>query len=191
MRFIKNLLLDYGDSGKTGMQLSFRGCIANLLKFWTYGAKTLRNSGRRQLMWMASLRPRLTATTQLLSGISLTGKDLNTGPSRSTRMRPGARKLTVQEWAEWGEILQGCSKLRVAREVSADCNLDCVLGDIKILTRKLTSVTFAFVPRESNQAAHLVAKYVFKKGRDYTWDNVGPVFLFNTLATDVNLLIRL
>ncbi|KAM1255800.1 hypothetical protein ACFX2G_030595 [Malus domestica] len=79
----------------------------------------------------------------------------------------------------------------IRKKVSADCNLDCVLGDIEILTRKLTSVTFAFVPRESNQAAHLVAKYVFKKGRDYTWDNVGPVFLFNTLATDVNLLIRL
>ncbi|CAN6678861.1 unnamed protein product [Malus baccata var. baccata] len=79
----------------------------------------------------------------------------------------------------------------IRKEVSGDFNLDCVLGDIKILARKLTSVTFAFVPRESNQAAHLVAKYVFKEGRDFTWDNVGPVFLFNTLAKDVKLLIRL
>ncbi|XP_050141157.1 uncharacterized protein LOC126617159 [Malus sylvestris] len=52
----------------------------------------------------------------------------------------------------------------IRKEVSADFSLDCVLGDIKILARKLTLVTFAFVPRESNHAAHLVAKYVFKEG---------------------------
>lgn len=52
----------------------------------------------------------------------------------------------------------------IRKEVSADCNLDCVLGDIEILVQMLTSVTFAFVPRESNHAAHLVAKYVFKEG---------------------------
>ncbi|CAN6579645.1 unnamed protein product [Malus baccata var. baccata] len=79
----------------------------------------------------------------------------------------------------------------IRKEVSVDFNLDCVLGDIEILARKLTSVTFAFVPRESNQAAHLVAKYVFKEGRDFIWDYVGPAFLFNTLAKDVNLMIRL
>ncbi|XP_070667822.1 uncharacterized protein [Malus domestica] len=79
----------------------------------------------------------------------------------------------------------------IRKEVSEDFNLDCILGDIKILARMFTSVTFAFVPRESNQAAHLVAKYVLKEGRDFTWDNIGPVFLFNTLAQDVNLLIRL
>ncbi|KAM1939411.1 hypothetical protein ACFX13_027258 [Malus domestica] len=79
----------------------------------------------------------------------------------------------------------------IRNEVSADCNLDCVLGDIEILARMLTSVTFAFVPRESNHAAHLVAKYVFKEGRDIIWDCIGPEFLFNALAKDVNLLIRL
>ncbi|XP_008352384.2 uncharacterized protein [Malus domestica] len=79
----------------------------------------------------------------------------------------------------------------IRKEVSENFNLDCVLGDIKILARMLTSVTFAFVPMESNQAAHLVAKYVLKEGRDFTWDNIGPTFLFNTLVQDVNLLIRL
>ncbi|CAN6720425.1 unnamed protein product [Malus baccata var. baccata] len=79
----------------------------------------------------------------------------------------------------------------IRKEVSADFSLDCVLGDIKILAQKLTSVTFAFVPRESNHAAHLVAKYVFKEGRDFIWDCVGPAFLFNALAKDVNLMICL
>ncbi|KAM2028772.1 hypothetical protein TB2_040080 [Malus domestica] len=44
---------------------------------------------------------------------------------------------------------------------------------------------------ESNHAAHLVAKYVFKEGRDIIWDCIGLEFLFNALAKDVNLLIRL
>ncbi|KAM2863473.1 hypothetical protein FF1_022242 [Malus domestica] len=79
----------------------------------------------------------------------------------------------------------------IRKEVTVDCNLDCVLGDIEILAQKLTSVTFAFVPRESNHAAHLVAKHVFKEGRDIIWDCIGPEFLFNALAKDVNLLIRL
>ncbi|KAM1587593.1 hypothetical protein ACFX10_026729 [Malus domestica] len=79
----------------------------------------------------------------------------------------------------------------IRKEVTVDCNLDCVLGDIEILAQMLTSVTFAFVPRESNHAAHLVAKHVFKEGRDIIWDCIGPEFLFNALAKDVNLLIRL
>ncbi|XP_050125801.1 uncharacterized protein LOC126603092 [Malus sylvestris] len=77
------------------------------------------------------------------------------------------------------------------KEMSADFSLDYVLGDIEILARKLTSVTFAFVPGESNHAAHLVAKYVFKEGREFIWDCVGPAFLFNALAKDVNLMIHL
>ncbi|CAN6708041.1 unnamed protein product [Malus baccata var. baccata] len=79
----------------------------------------------------------------------------------------------------------------IRNEVSADFSLDCVLGDIEILAQKLTSMMFAFVPRESNHAAHLVAKYVFKEGRDFIWDCVGAAFLFNALAKDVNLKIRL
>ncbi|KAM2209549.1 hypothetical protein ACFXTI_025394 [Malus domestica] len=45
--------------------------------------------------------------------------------------------------------------------------------------------------KESNHAAHLVAKYVFKAGRDFIWDCVGPAFLFHALAKDVNLMICL
>lgn len=40
------------------------------------------------------------------------------------------------------------------KEVSYDYNFECILDDIEILARRLTSVTFAFVPRESNRAVH-------------------------------------
>ncbi|KAM1136008.1 hypothetical protein COP2_035047 [Malus domestica] len=44
---------------------------------------------------------------------------------------------------------------------------------------------------ESNAAAHSVAKYVFKQGKEFIWDYIGPDFLFNTLAKDVNISIRI
>ncbi|CAN6703250.1 unnamed protein product [Malus baccata var. baccata] len=37
---------------------------------------------------------------------------------------------------------------------------------------------------EGNRAAHSVAKYVFKEGRSFSWDCIGPDFLFNFLAKD-------
>ena len=45
--------------------------------------------------------------------------------------------------------------------------------------------------RECNSAAHSVAKYVFKEGRDFGWDCIGPEFLFNILAQDVNISLRI
>ena len=76
------------------------------------------------------------------------------------------------------------------KEVPIDFSLKCILGDIEVLTRCLTSVSFDFVTRECNIAAHSVAKYVFKEGRDFVWDCIGPDFLFNILAKDVNISIR-
>ncbi|CAN6713293.1 unnamed protein product [Malus baccata var. baccata] len=79
----------------------------------------------------------------------------------------------------------------IRNETTPDCNLECTLGDIVTLARGLESVTFDFVSRESNRAAHSVAKYVFLEGKDFVWDHIGPDFLFNILAQDVNLSIRL
>ncbi|KAM1233875.1 hypothetical protein ACFX13_003606 [Malus domestica] len=81
--------------------------------------------------------------------------------------------------------------LMLKKEVVIDFSIECILGDIEILAQKLMSVSFAFVSREGNRAAHSVAKYVFKDGRSFTWDCIGPVFLFNFLAQDVNISIRL
>ncbi|CAN6723446.1 unnamed protein product [Malus baccata var. baccata] len=55
----------------------------------------------------------------------------------------------------------------------------------------MMSVSFSSVPRESNLAAHSIANFVFKEGRDFGWDCIGPEFLFNILAQDVNLSIRI
>ncbi|KAM2783884.1 hypothetical protein COP1_013323 [Malus domestica] len=79
----------------------------------------------------------------------------------------------------------------IRNETTPDCSLECTLGDIATLARGLESVTFDFVSRESNRAAHSVAKYVFLQGKDFVWDHIGPDFLFNILAQDVNLSIRL
>lgn len=60
-----------------------------------------------------------------------------------------------------------------------------------IQMRSLTFVTFALVPRECNHVAHSVAKFVFKEGRDFIWDCIGLECLFNILAQDVNISIRI
>ncbi|CAN6697192.1 unnamed protein product [Malus baccata var. baccata] len=79
----------------------------------------------------------------------------------------------------------------IRNETTPDCSLECTLGDIVTLARGLESVTFDFISRESNRAAHSVAKYVFLEGKECVWDHIGPDFLFNILAQDVNLSIRL
>ncbi|CAN6580631.1 unnamed protein product [Malus baccata var. baccata] len=81
--------------------------------------------------------------------------------------------------------------LMINKGTAPNCSFECILGDIEVLARRLTSVTFGFVPRERNRAAHSVAKFVFKEGKDFVWDHVGPEFLFNFLAKDVNISIRI
>ncbi|KAM1329805.1 hypothetical protein ACFX2H_042177 [Malus domestica] len=81
--------------------------------------------------------------------------------------------------------------LMINKGTAPNCSFECILGDIEVLARRLTSVTFGFVPKERNRAAHSVAKFVFKEGKDFVWDHVGPEFLFNVLAQDVNISIRI
>lgn len=78
----------------------------------------------------------------------------------------------------------------IKKELTHKFSLECILGHIETLACGLESVTFDYVSRESNHAAHSVAKYVFKEGRVF-WDCIGPDFLFNILVHDVNLSIRL
>ncbi|KAM2003964.1 hypothetical protein ACFX15_027473 [Malus domestica] len=79
----------------------------------------------------------------------------------------------------------------IKHEIDLDFSIECILGDIEVLARRLRSVSFSYVPREGNAAAHSVAKFVFNEGREYGWDCIGPEFLFNILAQDVNLSIRI
>ncbi|KAM2925613.1 hypothetical protein FF1_043106 [Malus domestica] len=77
------------------------------------------------------------------------------------------------------------------KESTPNYSIECILGDIELLVQRLTSVTFSFVPRESNRAAHLVMKFAFQKRGDFVWDCIGPEFLFNVLAHDVNIPVCL
>ncbi|XP_050156314.1 uncharacterized protein LOC126630260 [Malus sylvestris] len=79
----------------------------------------------------------------------------------------------------------------IRKEITQDFRLECILDDIEVLARRMQAVVFVFVPRECNKAAHLVAKYVGEKGRDFVWYCIGPEFLFNTLAQDINLPMRI
>ncbi|CAN6713066.1 unnamed protein product [Malus baccata var. baccata] len=55
----------------------------------------------------------------------------------------------------------------IRNELTQDFRLECLLGDIEFLARRMQAVVFVFVSRESNKAAHLVVKYVGEKGRDF------------------------
>ncbi|KAM1958038.1 hypothetical protein ACFX15_003481 [Malus domestica] len=79
----------------------------------------------------------------------------------------------------------------IRHETELHFSIECILGDIEVLACRLRSVSFSYVPRECNVAAHSVAKFVFKEGREFGWDCLGPEFLFNILAQDVNLSIRI
>lgn len=50
------------------------------------------------------------------------------------------------------------------KELPYDFSLECILGDIEILARRLMYVSFAFVSKESNHVAHSVAKFELKEG---------------------------
>nr|XP_028960774.1 uncharacterized protein LOC114825894 [Malus domestica] len=61
-------------------------------------------------------------------------------------------------------------------ETTPDFSLECIFGDIVTLARGLESVTYEFVSRESNRAAHSVAKYVSKKERILSGTILGLIF---------------
>ena len=79
----------------------------------------------------------------------------------------------------------------ITKERVWDYRLDSILGDIEDIARKIPSVEFSFVPRAGNLAAHSVAKYVAKSGSAHLWDCIGPEFLFNILAQDIDIPLRL
>ncbi|KAM1116218.1 hypothetical protein TB2_006645 [Malus domestica] len=64
------------------------------------------------------------------------------------------------------------------KESTHDYSFECILGDIELLVQRLTSMTFSFVPRESNRAAHSVAKFSFQKGGDFVWDCMSFCLMF-------------
>ena len=77
------------------------------------------------------------------------------------------------------------------KETPIDYSLESILSDIKFLAQNLTGVSFVFVSRKCNLAAHSVAKYALKEGQVFECDCIGQEFLFNILAQEVNIHIRI
>ncbi|RXI01340.1 hypothetical protein DVH24_001574 [Malus domestica] len=69
------------------------------------------------------------------------------------------------------------------KETPIDFSLECILGDIESLACRLTSVSFAYVSRESNLAAHSVANE-----EQYLSGDVGRI-LPNLVILSVSLFL--
>ncbi|BFG15722.1 hypothetical protein CerSpe_019960 [Prunus speciosa] len=83
---------------------------------------------------------------------------------------------------------RGISMLNGQATVESD--LEGLVFDIQRLVATLSRVSFVFAPRSCNRAAHAVAGFVSKQGGNHVWDHLGTDWLFNSLASDVNLAIR-
>ncbi|XP_068328078.1 uncharacterized protein [Pyrus communis] len=109
---------------------------------------------------------------------------------------------TCKDGYGWACLELGCTEVEVEldsqliirmvnEEYVIDATLECFLHDIRFLASQLGTVTFAFVERHGNTAAHVVASYVTSRGGAFRWDAIDPEFLFNILAEDVNITIRI
>ncbi|BFG21532.1 hypothetical protein CerSpe_078060 [Prunus speciosa] len=85
--------------------------------------------------------------------------------------------------------LQMIQMIRGERQV--DVAVEAIVFDIKMLAGKLQQVVFMATPRQCNKAAHEVAAFVSRVGGNHVWDQVWPEWIFDILASDVNLAIRL
>ncbi|KAM2449128.1 hypothetical protein PS1_019258 [Malus domestica] len=76
-------------------------------------------------------------------------------------------------------------------EYVVDATLEGLLYDIRALASQVGRVSFVFVKRKGNAAAHAVALHLTGMSGAFCWDAHGPEFLFNILAEDVNIPIRI
>ncbi|XP_028959358.1 uncharacterized protein [Malus domestica] len=77
------------------------------------------------------------------------------------------------------------------KETTVDVKLEVYIQDIWRMTCVFPVVRFCFTPRQCNRDAHSIAAYVVKHGGRFGWDELGPEFLFNILAEDANVMVRL
>ncbi|CAL2239591.1 unnamed protein product [Prunus armeniaca] len=87
------------------------------------------------------------------------------------------------------DSMQLIQMLRGERQV--DVAVEAMVFDIKVLAGRLQQVVFLATPRQCNKAAHEVAAFVSRVGGNHIWDQVWPEWIFDILASDVNLAIRL
>ncbi|XP_050142311.1 uncharacterized protein LOC126618317 [Malus sylvestris] len=124
------------------------------------------------------------------------GYFLSSDMAEAAAIRQGMQMCVLRGLLDSGEILEVESDSKglvqmLNKEIQADVLLEIYLVDIWNLMQSFQSVKFIFTPRQCNRAAHMVAAYVLKHGGSYGWDELGPQFLFNILAEDANVSIRI
>ncbi|BFG22886.1 hypothetical protein CerSpe_091590 [Prunus speciosa] len=72
-----------------------------------------------------------------------------------------------------------------------DTSVEAIIFDIKQLVMHLQQCVFMYAPRLCNKAAHKIAAFVSRVGGIHTCDDLWPEWIFDILASDVNLTIRL
>ncbi|XP_050133196.1 uncharacterized protein LOC126609285 [Malus sylvestris] len=76
-------------------------------------------------------------------------------------------------------------------KLQPDATMEAILWDINLIQQQLCYIEVSYTPRACNEAVHLVASYVTRVGGAHSWDEFEPEWLFNTLASDVNISIRI
>lgn len=69
-------------------------------------------------------------------------------------------------------------------------NLEGILFYVSLTASQIDEVKSLFVPRSGNLVAYSAASFVALHDDSYLWDAIGPDFLFNIIAKDVNIAIR-
>ncbi|KAB2622357.1 ribonuclease H protein [Pyrus ussuriensis x Pyrus communis] len=76
-------------------------------------------------------------------------------------------------------------------KLQPEATMEAILWDINSIKQQFCSIEFIYTPRAYNEAAHLVASYVTCVVGVHSWDVFEPEWLFNTLASDVNISISI
>ncbi|XP_028961707.1 uncharacterized protein [Malus domestica] len=121
---------------------------------------------------------------------------LSSDMAEAATIRQGLQMCVLRGFHVSGEVLEVESDSEglvqmLNKEIQADVLLEVHLVDIWNIMQSFQSVKFIFTSRQYNRVAHMVAAYVLKHGGSYGWDELGPQFLFNILAEDANISIRI
>ncbi|KAB2623920.1 ribonuclease H protein [Pyrus ussuriensis x Pyrus communis] len=79
----------------------------------------------------------------------------------------------------------------IHRKLQPEATMETILWDINTIKRHLCSIEFLYTPCACNEVVHHVASYVTHVGGVHSWDEFEPEWLFNSLAYDVNISIRI
>ncbi|KAL6283828.1 hypothetical protein ACE6H2_014757 [Prunus campanulata] len=90
-------------------------------------------------------------------------------------------------------VLSACQQGGFARVMVESDSLIAIqmVNRERLVDAEVDKVIFIHAPRSCNNAAHEVASFVRRIGGTHLWDFVPPEWLFNTLAIDAKVSVRL